>query len=65
MHKVVLEAKSEEHLKKVAAKLEARDPPIEHALWVEMPEKIVTALASRPYARSVMRAAFKGLRLFR
>jgi len=65
MHKVVLEAKHEAQLMKVAAKLDARDPPIEHHVWTEMPERIVTAIATRPYSRSALRAAFKGLRLFR
>ena len=64
MHKVVLAAKDEAQLLAAADKLKAKG--IEHWLWVEHPEEVRTALAVRPYRRSVVQKtkALKKLKLF-
>ena len=64
MHKVVLAAKDDAQLLAAADKLKAKG--IEHWLWTEHPEVIHTALAVRPYRRSVVQKtkALKKLKLF-
>jgi len=63
MHKVILEAPTEKTLDKVHRRLV--DAEIKHKLWVEQPEGIATAIATKPYPKSVVAALFKGLRLLR
>lgn len=63
MHKVVLGAESEAAVREVAAKL--TEAGITHKLWVEMPEGIVTCLATRPVARSILQPFFKPFKLLR
>merc|ERR1719342_1943673 len=50
MHKIVLEVKDENELKKIDQKL-----------WVEQPENFPTCLAVRPYPKSQVQKYFKGL----
>ncbi|KAI9190448.1 hypothetical protein H9P43_001882 [Blastocladiella emersonii ATCC 22665] len=63
MHKVVYELKNESQLAALAARLEERG--IEHYLWREQPENMLTALATRPYRKSEVGDAFKKCGLFR
>ena len=57
MRKVVLEIKNESQLTALSEKL--KGDGIEHALWREQPEDVVTCLATRPYRRSVVGGYFK------
>ncbi|KAK8805205.1 hypothetical protein WA588_000146, partial [Blastocystis sp. NMH] len=50
MHKVVLEAKDESDLLDVDSKL--KEGNIDHVVWREQPENIITAIATKPYAKS-------------
>ncbi|VDP95707.1 unnamed protein product [Trichobilharzia regenti] len=61
MHKVTLGVDNEEHMKQITEKL--KDAGIDHYLWVEQPENICTALATRPYEKSEIQSYFKGLKL--
>ena len=63
MHKVVLEAKNEENLKKLSDSLSTDD--IDHKLWIEQPENYVTCLATKPYRKEDIQKYFKGLKLFK
>lgn len=63
MHTVVLEAKNESVLLKLAQTLQNND--VQHVLWREQPENIVTALASGVYQRSTVKKYFNKLRLFK
>jgi peptidyl-tRNA hydrolase len=61
MHKVVLEVKTEAQLRSLSGKLEAAG--VAHKLWVEQPEDVPTALATKPYRRSAVAQHFKKLQL--
>lgn len=63
MHKVALEIPNETELIKLHETLVEKQ--IDHKLWIEQPENIRTALATRPYPRSEMRILFKKLKLFK
>lgn len=63
MHTVVLEAKNEDALVKLAQKLD--DNHVRHVLWREQPENIVTALATTPDKRSVLQPLLKKFKLFK
>jgi hypothetical protein len=63
MHKVVLDAPSDAALLKGRAKLEAGG--VDHKLWIEQPEGVPTALATKPNRKSVLAAFFRGLKLLR
>ncbi|XP_072027525.1 putative peptidyl-tRNA hydrolase PTRHD1 [Amphiura filiformis] len=63
MHKVVLEAKDEETLRKLSEDLTADD--IHHKLWMEQPENIPTCLATKPYPKEHIQKYFKKLKLFK
>lgn len=63
MHTVVLEAKNEEALIKLTELLDENS--IQHVMWREQPENIVTALATKPYKRSVVQPFFKKFKLFK
>ncbi|KAL0483706.1 peptidyl-tRNA hydrolase [Acrasis kona] len=63
MHKVVLAANSEEELLEQSKILERNN--IDHKVWVELPEIVNSALATRPYRRSQIKALFSALKLFR
>eukprot|EP00127_Corallochytrium_limacisporum_P002205 Clim_evm99s108 gene=Clim_evmTU99s108 len=63
MRKIVLSIESEENLKKLVNKLQQNS--VDHYCWLEEPEKISTALATRPYHKPEVESFFKGLKLFR
>lgn len=63
MHTVVLEAKNEDAILKLAQKLTDND--IKFATWKEQPENFVTALAAKPYPRSTVKKLFQKFRLFK
>lgn len=63
MHTVVLEAKNEDAILKLAQKLNEND--IKFATWKEQPENFVTALAAKPYPRSIVKKLFQKFRLFK
>jgi peptidyl-tRNA hydrolase len=63
MRKVALEIPNEKELIALHEKLNEKG--IDHKLWVEQPENIRTALATRPYPRSEIRNLFKVLKLFK
>jgi peptidyl-tRNA hydrolase len=63
MHTVVLETSGDEKLLRLADALTEAD--IDHVLWREQPENIVTALAARPYPRSVVQPHFRKFKLFK
>ena len=64
MHKVVLSCKNEAQLLQTFKKLKEKD--IDAYLWVEQPENIPTALATKPVLRSIVNRSkvFKKLRRF-
>lgn len=61
-HVVVKACKSQAQLENCAAKLKAEG--VLHRLWVEQPEGIPTALASKPYRRSFIAPYFKKFNLY-
>ncbi|THD21286.1 Peptidyl-tRNA hydrolase II [Fasciola gigantica] len=61
MHKVVLGVTDEAELNALATRL--TEAGVEHWLWIEQPENLATALATRPYPKSEVQACFKGLKL--
>lgn len=63
MHTVVLEAKNEAALLKLADRLTAAD--VRFALWREQPEDCVTALAAWPYPRDEVKKHFSKFKLFK
>ena len=63
MHKVVLEAKDEADLMDVDAKL--NDGNIDHVVWREQPENIITAIATKPYVKSAYGMILRHLRLLK
>ncbi|XP_015761777.1 PREDICTED: putative peptidyl-tRNA hydrolase PTRHD1 isoform X2 [Acropora digitifera] len=62
MHKVVLEAPSEDGLKELSRNLSANQ--IDHKLWIEQPNGYPTSLATKPYPKETIRPFFKKLKLF-
>lgn len=63
MHKIVLEAKDEVELNSVADIL--KENQIDHISWKEQPENIITAIATKPYARSCFGTLLRHLKLLR
>jgi len=63
MHKVVLEVKCEDELKKLGDKL--TEGAIDHKMWIEQPENFPTCLAVRPYPKNQVQNFFKGLKLYK
>jgi len=63
MRKCVLAAPDESSLLGLAASLHNKDIP--HHLWLEMPEKVPSALATAPMRKSVLAPFFKKLRLLK
>lgn len=61
MHKVVLKA-NEEQLTHLAKNLTSNN--IDHYLWKEMPENIISSLATRPYEKKIILPLVKHLKLF-
>ncbi|KAJ8904900.1 hypothetical protein NDN08_001414 [Rhodosorus marinus] len=63
MHTVVLGAKNEAEMIKLAETLDNADKS--YALWREHPENICTALATKPYHKSEIQPYFKKFRLLK
>jgi peptidyl-tRNA hydrolase len=63
MHTVVLEAKNEDSLIRLAGVLEDADN--DHVVWREQPEDFVTAIAAAPYPRDDVRDLFKMFKLMK
>ena len=63
MHKVVLEAKDEETIKKLSQTLTENN--VDHKLWIEQPEDYPTCLVTKPYRKENIQKHFKGLKLFK
>ncbi|OQR67134.1 hypothetical protein BIW11_13704 [Tropilaelaps mercedesae] len=63
MHKVVLACPSEAELRSIQSKLTAAS--ISHKLWIERPEEIPTALATKPYPKADVSPFFKHLKLYK
>lgn len=63
MHKVVLEAKDDTELADISATLKANS--IEHVLWREQPENVITALATKPCVKSAFGTLLRHLRLLK
>lgn len=61
MHKAVLEVKGEPQLLTLAQRL--TEAGIAHVLWMEQPEAIPTALASKPARKSLLAPHFKKCQL--
>ncbi|MES1911960.1 MAG: hypothetical protein MHM6MM_004315, partial [Cercozoa sp. M6MM] len=61
MHVCTLAVKSEAELDKYANKLQEKG--LHFHLWTEQPDNIKSALATVPYARSILKPLFKKLRL--
>lgn len=63
MHKIVTAALSEEDVRGVADKLAAAG--VGHKLWVEQPEGIPTAVATKPAKRRDLQPFFGAFKLYR
>ncbi|XP_065366136.1 putative peptidyl-tRNA hydrolase PTRHD1 [Calliphora vicina] len=63
MHKVVLEAKDEAALTKLANKLKENE--IQHKLWIEQPENIPTCIAIKPYVKEDVHKYVKNFKLLK
>jgi hypothetical protein len=63
MHKVVLEAKDEADLLDIDCKLS--EGKIDHIMWKEQPENIITAIATKPYVKSAYGTLLRHLRLLK
>lgn len=63
MHKVVLACPTESELRDLHLQLTTAS--IGHKLWIEQPEEIATALATKPYPKLEISNFFKSLKLYR
>ncbi|XP_004346100.1 hypothetical protein CAOG_05427 [Capsaspora owczarzaki ATCC 30864] len=63
MHKVVVEVADEAALWQLGDQLKEKN--IDHKLWLEQPEAIPTAIATRPYVKSEIQDVFRPFKLFR
>ena len=63
MHKVTKEVKGEAQLMTLAEKLKTEG--IVHKLWMEQPENLPTAIALKPYPRSMVAPLLKKYQLFK
>lgn len=63
MHKVICAALSEEDIRGTAAAL--ADAGVPHKLWVEQPEGVVTAVATKPGRRHALQPFFAAFKLLR
>lgn len=63
MHKVILEAKDDMELVDITSTLKANS--IEHVLWREQPENVITALATKPCVKSAFGTLLRHLRLLK
>lgn len=63
MTKVILKAQSEQELVDLSRNLTQNE--ISHYSWREEPEKVITAVASAPNERDVLKPHFSQFKLFR
>ncbi|KAJ9451356.1 hypothetical protein DIPPA_31911 [Diplonema papillatum] len=63
MHKVVLKIKNETALLKLSQQLSS--VAVAHKLWLELPEKTPTALATKPVVKDDVAHHFKKVQLYR
>ncbi len=63
MHKITLAAQNESDLIDLENKL--KENLIQHKLWIEQPENIPTALATKPYPKYQIEKFFKKFKLFK
>ncbi|KAK4535466.1 hypothetical protein CDCA_CDCA05G1491 [Cyanidium caldarium] len=63
MRTFVLESPDEASLQRLGAELAASQ--VQHVLWREQPEQVLTALATAPARKSRIQGCFKRFRLFR
>ncbi|KAK8789857.1 hypothetical protein WA158_006637 [Blastocystis sp. Blastoise] len=63
MHKILLQVSNEDELRSISKLLS--DNKICHKLWIEQPENIPTALAIKPYHKSIFGCLLQKLKLFR
>ena len=63
MHKVVVNVTSQADLIGLSESLAEKQ--IKFKLWIEQPENIPTCIATKPYAKSVVKAFFKNFKLLR
>lgn len=63
MTKVVVKAESEEQLMKFSETLTSKG--IKYYLWREQPENIITALASAPNERDLLKPIFREFKLYK
>ncbi|XP_069461779.1 putative peptidyl-tRNA hydrolase PTRHD1 [Ambystoma mexicanum] len=63
MHKVILEAPDEATLAALADTLKQEN--IDHKVWIEQPENIVTCIALRPYPKDDVHRYLKKLKLLK
>ena len=63
MHKVILEAKDDTELVDISSTLKSNS--IDHVLWREQPENVITALATKPCVKSSFGTVLRHLRLLK
>jgi len=63
MTKVVLKAESEQQILDASQTLEQNN--VKHYIWREQPENIITALATVPCDRDILKPLLKDFKLFR
>lgn len=63
MTKVVLKAENEEQIVNAAKTLE--DNSVKHYIWREQPENIISALATAPRSREILKPLLSEFKLFR
>ena len=63
MHKVVVNVPSQADLIGLSESLAEKQ--IKFKLWIEQPENIPTCIATKPYAKSVVKTFFKNFKLLR
>lgn len=63
MTKLVLRADSETEILKIQEILQKNN--IKHHTWIEQPENIISALATIPMQREILKPLLKGYKLFK
>ncbi|CAK9295995.1 unnamed protein product [Gordionus sp. m RMFG-2023] len=63
MTKVILQIENESLLKNLSNDLHKHN--IDHKLWIEQPENIITCLATKPYSKDILRPYFNTLKLYK
>ncbi|ELT92488.1 hypothetical protein CAPTEDRAFT_219097 [Capitella teleta] len=63
MHKVILGIDGEDKIRDLASLLQSKN--VDHYAWLEQPENIITAIATRPYVKEEIKKNFAGLKLLK